>query len=164
MVAMPKEQGIDTTDTENRVLPAWMFPRLQNKDDRHHFSRPDAILLLPITTCSSQSTAANSDINNFNVAKFDHKHWEIHLMELNFVRTQGQDPSYKEPHNSMHNWFLSWKPKVTIKSNFRPFSVGFCVLHRAQKWAIASAWAWLLPYNKTHKYSKQGSCQKRNKS
>jgi len=40
-----KEQGIDTTDTENRVLPAWMFPRLPDGADRTHFSRPDAILL-----------------------------------------------------------------------------------------------------------------------
>ena len=79
-----QEQGIDTTDTDNRVLPAWMFPRLPDGADRTHFSRPDAILLLHTTTCSTRSNAANSNINHFNARDFNSRHWEIHLMEFKF--------------------------------------------------------------------------------
>ncbi|MGK7371762.1 MAG: RNase H family protein [Candidatus Halalkalibacterium sp. M3_1C_030] len=82
--ARMNEQGIETSDIENRVLPAWMFPCLPNGEDRTHFSRPDVILLLPTTTCSTRSNAANSNINHFNAQDFNPRYWEIHLMEFKF--------------------------------------------------------------------------------
>ena len=77
------DQGIDTTNVANRALPSWLLNHISDHD-RQLSSRPDAIFILPSTTCSTQFTSANSAINHFSSNEFDPSHWEVHLIEFKY--------------------------------------------------------------------------------
>ena len=54
------EQGLDLRNTANKTLPSWLLPKLTAQALKAS-SRPDAILLLPSTVCSSRVTTRNSN-------------------------------------------------------------------------------------------------------
>ena len=54
------EQGLDLRNTANKTLPSWLLPKL-TAHALEASSRPDAILLLPSTVCSSRVTTRNSN-------------------------------------------------------------------------------------------------------
>ena len=53
------EQGLDLRNTANKTLPSWLLPKL-TAHALKACSRPDAILFLPSTVCSSRVTTRNS--------------------------------------------------------------------------------------------------------
>jgi len=53
------EQGLDLRNTVNKTLPYWLLPK-QTAHALKASSRPDAILFLPRTVCSSRVTTRNS--------------------------------------------------------------------------------------------------------
>jgi len=52
------EQGLDIRNTANKTLPSWLLPKL-TAHALEASSRPDAILILPSTVCSSRVTTCN---------------------------------------------------------------------------------------------------------
>jgi len=52
------EQGLDLRNTANKTLPSWLLPKLTAHALKAS-SRPDAILFLPSTVCSSRVTTRN---------------------------------------------------------------------------------------------------------
>jgi len=54
------EQGLDLRNTTNKTLPSWLLPKLTAHALKAS-SRPDAILFLPSTVCSSHVTTRNSN-------------------------------------------------------------------------------------------------------
>ena len=76
-------QGIDTTNVANRVLPPWLLPHLP-EEERRHSSRPDAILIVPRNTCSTQFTTKNAALQHFTTEHFNPGHWEVHLIEFKY--------------------------------------------------------------------------------
>ena len=52
------EQGLDLRNIANKALPSWLLPKLTAHALKAS-SRPDAILLLPSTVCSSHVTTRN---------------------------------------------------------------------------------------------------------
>jgi hypothetical protein len=52
------EQGLDLKNTANKTLPSWLLPKLTAHALKAS-SRPDAILFLPSTVCSSRVTTRN---------------------------------------------------------------------------------------------------------
>jgi len=52
------EQGLDLRNTANKTLPSWLLPKLTAHALKAS-SRPDAILTLPSTVCSSRVTTRN---------------------------------------------------------------------------------------------------------
>ena len=52
------EQGLDMRNTANKTLSSWMLPKLTAHALKAS-SRPDAILFLPSTVCSSRVTTRN---------------------------------------------------------------------------------------------------------
>jgi hypothetical protein len=90
------EQGLDLRNTANKTLPDWLLQKLT----AHAFkasSRPDAILFLPSTVCSSRVTTRNP---NFQQLAKDKKlipnQWEVHLIEFNFCEDTRPDPQLQK--------------------------------------------------------------------
>lgn len=77
------DEGMDKTNVANRSLPAWLLNHISDHG-RQLSSRPDAIFVLPSTTCSTQFTSANSALNHFSSNEFDPSHWEVHLIEFKY--------------------------------------------------------------------------------
>ena len=103
------EQGIDITDVANRTLPAWLLPHL-SEEERKLSSRPDAILLLPKNTCSTQFTTHNSALRHFTSTDFDSRQWEIHLIEFKYcedTRPETQQENAEEQHTGLLQRFRS---------------------------------------------------------
>ena len=57
------EQGLDLRNTANKTLPSWLLPKL-TANALKTSSRPDAILILPSTVCSSRVTTCDQIFNS----------------------------------------------------------------------------------------------------
>ena len=55
------EQGLHLRNTANKTMPSWLLPN-PTAHALKASSRPDAILFLPSTVCSSRVTTRNSNI------------------------------------------------------------------------------------------------------
>jgi len=77
------DEGLDTTGDAIRTLPAWLLPYLPELE-RSSSSRPDAIFILPATSCSTQFTDLNSAPSHFDSNQFDPRMWDVHLIEFKF--------------------------------------------------------------------------------
>ena len=75
------EQGLDLRNTANKTLPSWLLPE-PTAHALKASSRPDAILILPSTVCSSRVTSTRD--SNFQQLAKDKKlnpnQWEVHLI------------------------------------------------------------------------------------
>ena len=78
------EQGLDLRNTANKTLPSSLLPKLAAHALKAS-SRPDAILFLPSTVCSSRVTTRNPNFQQLQLAK-DKKLYpnqqEVHLIEF----------------------------------------------------------------------------------
>jgi len=61
------EQGLDLKNTANKTLPSWLLPKLTAHALKVS-SRPDAILFLPSTVCSSRVTTRTSKFQQLQPA------------------------------------------------------------------------------------------------
>jgi len=78
------EQGLDLRNTANKTLPSWLLPKLSAHALKAS-SRPDAILILPSTVCSSCVTTRNSNFQQLSKdKKLNPNQWEVHLIEFKF--------------------------------------------------------------------------------
>ena len=57
------EQGLDLRNTANKTLPSWLLPKLTAHALKAS-SRPDAILILPSTVCSSRLTTRSQNFQH----------------------------------------------------------------------------------------------------
>jgi hypothetical protein len=58
---LSEQEGLDLRNTANKTLPSWLLPKLTAHALKAS-SRPDAILFLPSTVCSSRVTTRNSNL------------------------------------------------------------------------------------------------------
>jgi hypothetical protein len=76
--------------TTNKTLPSWLLPKLTHA--LKAFSRPDAILLLPSTVCSSRVITRNSKFHQLAKDKrLNPNQWEVHLIEFKFCEDTRPD-------------------------------------------------------------------------
>jgi hypothetical protein len=86
------EQGLDLRNTANKTLPYWLLPNLTAHAIKAS-SRPDAILFLPSTVCSSRVTTRISNLQQLATdKKLILNQWEVHLIEFKFCEDTGPDP------------------------------------------------------------------------
>jgi len=91
------KQGLYLRNTANKTLPSWLLPKL-TAHALKAFSRPDAILFLPSTVCSSRVTTCNTNFQQLaKDKKLNPNQWEVHLIEFNPVKTLGLIPNSKKP-------------------------------------------------------------------
>jgi len=95
------EQGLDLRNTANKTLPFWFLPIITAHALKAS-SRPDAILFLSSTVCSSRVTTRNPNFQQLaKDKKLTPNQWEVHLIELNSVKTLGLIPnSRKQKHST----------------------------------------------------------------
>jgi len=90
------EQGLDLRNTANKTLPSWLLPKL-TAHALKAFSRPDAILFLPSTVCSSRVTTRNPNFQQLaNNKKLNPNQWEVHLIEFKFCENTRPDPQLQK--------------------------------------------------------------------
>ena len=90
------EQGLDLRNTANKTLPSWLLPKLTAHAIKAS-SRPDAILILPSTVCSSRVTTSNPNFQQLaRDKKLNPNQWEVHLIEFIFCGTLGPILNSKE--------------------------------------------------------------------
>ena len=86
------EQGLDLRNIANKTLPSWLLPNL-TAYALNASSRPDAILFLPSTVCSSRVTTRNSNFQQLvKDKKLNPTQWEAHLIEFKFCEDTRPDP------------------------------------------------------------------------
>jgi hypothetical protein len=72
------EQGLDLRNTANKTLPSWLPPKLTAHALKAS-SRPDAILILPSTVCSSRVTTRNPNFQQLaKDKKLNPNQWKVH--------------------------------------------------------------------------------------
>ena len=72
------EQGLNLRNTANKTLPSWLLPKLTAYALKAS-SRPDAILFLPSTVCSSRLTTRNPNFQQLaKDKKLNPNQWEVH--------------------------------------------------------------------------------------
>ena len=82
---LSEQEGLDLRNTANKTLPSWLLPKLTAHALKAS-SRPDAILFLPSTVCSSRVTTRNSNFQQLaKDKKLNPNQWEVRLSELNFL-------------------------------------------------------------------------------
>jgi len=85
------EQGLDLRNTANKILPSWLLPKLTAHALKAS-SRPDAILFLPSTVCSSRVTTCNPNFQQLaKDKKLNPNHWEVRLIEFKFCEDTRPD-------------------------------------------------------------------------
>jgi len=101
------EQGLDLRNTANKTL-SWLLPKLIAHALKAS-SRPDAILILPSTVCSSRATTRNPNFQQLQLAK-DKKlypnQWEVHLIEFKFCEDTRPDPQLQKA-NAQHSMLMA---------------------------------------------------------
>jgi len=86
------EQGLDLRNTANKTLPSWLLPKL-TANALKASSRPDTILFLPSTVCSSRVTTRNSKFQQLaKDKKLNPNQWDVHLIEFKFCEDTRHDP------------------------------------------------------------------------
>jgi hypothetical protein len=74
------EQGLDLRNIANKTLPSWLLPKLTAQALKAS-SRPDAILFLPSTVCSSCVTTRNPNFQQLaKDKKLNPNQWDVHLI------------------------------------------------------------------------------------
>ena len=87
------EQGLDTA---NKTLPSWLLQKLTAHALKAS-SRPDAILFLPSTVCSSRVTTRNPNFQQLaKDKKLNPNQWEVHLIEFTFCEDTRPDPQLQK--------------------------------------------------------------------
>ena len=72
------EQGLDLRSTANKTLPSWLLPKLTAHALKAS-SRPDAILILPSTVCSSRVTTHDPNFQQLaKDKKLNPNQWKVH--------------------------------------------------------------------------------------
>jgi len=91
------EQGLDLRNTANKTLPSWLLPKLAAHALKAS-SRPDAILFLPSTVCSSRVTTRNSHFHQqlAKDKKLNPNQWEVHLIEFKLCEDTRPDPQLQK--------------------------------------------------------------------
>ena len=78
----------------NKTLPSWLLPKLTAHALKAP-SRPDAILFLPSTVCSSRVTTCNPNFQQLaKDKKLNPNQWEVHLIE--FCEDTRPDPQLQK--------------------------------------------------------------------
>ena len=86
------EQGLDLRNTANKTLLSWILPK-RTAHALKASSRPDAILILPSTVCSSRVTTRNSDFQQLaKDKKLNLNQWEVQVIEFKFCEETKPDP------------------------------------------------------------------------
>jgi hypothetical protein len=87
-------QDLDLRNTANKTLPNWLLPNLTTCALKAS-SRPDDILFLPSTVCSSRVTTRNSNLQQLaKDKKLNPNQWEVHLIEFKLCEDTRSDPQY----------------------------------------------------------------------
>jgi len=97
------EQGLDLRNTANKTLTSWLLPKLTARALKASF-RPDSILFLPSTVCSSRITTRNSNFQQLAKDKnLNPNQWEVHVIEFKFCEDTRPDPQLQKAkaHHSM---------------------------------------------------------------
>jgi hypothetical protein len=90
------EQNLDLRNNANKTLPSWLLPKLTAHALKAS-SRPDAILFLPSTLCSSRVTTCNPNFQQLAKNKIlNPNQWEVHLIEFRFCEDARPDPQLQE--------------------------------------------------------------------
>ena len=90
------EQGLDLRNTVNKTLPYWLLPK-QTAHALKASSRPDAILFLPRTVCSSRVTTRNSKFQQLAIdKKLNPNQREVHLIEFTICEDTRPDPQLQK--------------------------------------------------------------------
>jgi hypothetical protein len=90
------DKGLDLRNTANKILPSWLLPKLTAHALKAN-SRPDAILLLSNTVCSSRVTTRNSNFQQLaKDKKLNPNQWEVHLIEFKFSEDTRPDPQLQK--------------------------------------------------------------------
>jgi len=90
------EQGLDMRNTANKTLSSWMLPKLTAHALKAS-SRPDAILFLPSTVCSSRVTTRKPNFQQLaKDKKLNPNQWEVHLIEFKFCEETRPDPQLQK--------------------------------------------------------------------
>jgi hypothetical protein len=86
------EQGLDLRNTANKTLPSWLLPKL-TAQALEASSRPNAILFLYSTVCSSRVTTRNPNFQQLvKDKKLNPNQWEIRLIEFKSREDNRPDP------------------------------------------------------------------------
>ena len=113
------EQGLHLRNTANKTMPSWLLPN-PTAHALKASSRPDAILILPSTVCSSRATTRNPNFQQLQLAK-DKKlypnQWEVHLIEFKFCEDTRPDPQLQKANaqHSMHMANLNRQGYIKVK-------------------------------------------------
>jgi hypothetical protein len=96
------EQGLGLRSTANKTLPSWLLPKLTAHALKSS-SRPDAILFLPCTVCTSHVTTRKSKLQQLaKEKKLNPNQLEVHQIDFDFVKTQGLIPTPKSKSTAQH--------------------------------------------------------------
>jgi hypothetical protein len=101
------EQGLDLRNTANKTLPSWLLPKLTAHALKAS-SRPDAILFLPSTVCSSRVTTRNPNFQQLaKDKKLNPNQWEVHLIEFKFCEDTRPDPPQLQYAKAQHSMLIA---------------------------------------------------------
>jgi len=90
------KQDLDLRNTANKTLPSWLLPKL-TAHALQASSRPDAILFLPSTVCSSRVTTHNFKFQQLaKDKKLNLNQWEVHLIEFKLCEDTRPDPQLQK--------------------------------------------------------------------
>jgi hypothetical protein len=90
------EQGLDMRNTANKTLPSWLLSKLTAHALKASF-RPDAILFLPSTVCSSRVTTRKPNFQQLaEDKKLNPTQWEVHLIEFKFCEDTRPSPQLQK--------------------------------------------------------------------
>jgi hypothetical protein len=101
------EQGLDLRNTANKTLPSRLLPKLTAHALKAS-SRPDAILFLPSTVCSSRVTTRNPNFQQLaKDKKLNPNQWEVHLIEFKFCEDTRPDPPQLQYAKAQHSMLIA---------------------------------------------------------
>jgi hypothetical protein len=92
--------SLDLQNTANKTLSFWLLPNL-TAHALTASSRPDTILFLPSSVCSSRVTTRNSNFQQLaKDKKLNPNQWKVHLIEFKFCEDTRPDPHSKNQKHS----------------------------------------------------------------
>ena len=97
---LSEQECLDLRNTANKALPSRLLPKLTAHALKAS-SRPDAILFLPSTVCSSRATTRNSNFNSLlKTWNWIQTSGRFTWLSLNYVKTLGLIPNSKKHKHS----------------------------------------------------------------
>jgi hypothetical protein len=116
------EQGLDLRNIANKALPSWLLSKLK-AHAINASSRPDAILFLPSTVCSSCVTTRNSNFQQLAKDKIlNPNQLEVHLNEFKFCEHIRPEPQLQKA-KAQHSVFRYCQPKQTKKREVKLYVI-----------------------------------------